>query len=1004
MEQPPPPPPPPPPLSTTPLRPPLSFSPFLVLDGGAPEDHGNGGSNINNINNDIPPPPPPPPPPPEQQDTNNGMMLPPPPPPPPPPQPFPEQQDTNNGMMLPPPPPPPQPFPEQQDTNNGMMLPPPPPPPPSTLLEVEGGGGPEQVEQQKLALSQACRELEHGRCQYAELEALLYLGSYMLSLSYSAPPSTTKDQLDASSGDSTTTIATKQVPLPVQEVVEEVLQTSALQQRQQHKQQEDETDSVIMTAAAALSSGPTSHYGAAEVASNTKKQQQQSQLHSFPPPGQWGHMAFTSLLAHSLQRAAQLASDITGGQSSHEQSPQQQEQQPPLFSNLVRHAKMARQLPTADDWLHYMDERIHEIKSYHARYDYDHDEHDDEKERIMMTTNMALATTAPRSLAANNKSNNNKQARRLASQGFDLASIARPWWSLSSLENQQFASPNEVLGKYLDLEQPTWMEIIQQLLRTAAAVTATEKERDAAKNKSESEPIQNKPSTTSTTTTTTTTIPSPPLLYTDFLQHLLQAPGLDGLVSESVKLRHRKVYGRFLHQLEDYLMNFLQRTQPLLNVARDLVEPTKRTFAQEWKQTGGYAAGGWQCRPAEAQWIITPEEVMAPENMMMMSTTITTSQDKAMATKQSLVMVGGTMDSQVKKDKDKGGNDNGTSAASGIDLSKYETADSLAQAVDGDLLKVELGRLGLKCGGTVLDRAKRLFVTKQYKHRSEWPRKILAKTQQTTQQTPQSLQIQQQQQAQSVSSSQQPASNAIATTKTMTTGGAPMVTDTAATGTAMKHERRVDLAQREAIVIALLHQVKPTLVATLRRVERRQGQTAKERETELEEDLFHGQQQQQLHGSSLLATDMGKKRKRNGEAGEEEEDDDDDDEAPIYNPKNVPLDWDGKPIPYWLFKLHGLNHYYECEICGGVYRGRRNFELHFADSKHAMGMKALGIPNTQHFHGITKIDDAKALWKTLQAQLTQTQFDASTQEEYEDSHGNVLSRTTYEDLARQGLL
>jgi splicing factor 3A subunit 3 len=31
-------------------------------------------------------------------------------------------------------------------------------------------------------------------------------------------------------------------------------------------------------------------------------------------------------------------------------------------------------------------------------------------------------------------------------------------------------------------------------------------------------------------------------------------------------------------------------------------------------------------------------------------------------------------------------------------------------------------------------------------------------------------------------------------------------------------------------------------------------------------------------------------------------------------------------------------------------------------------------------------------------------FDASKEEEYEDSNGNVLSRATYEDLARQGLL
>jgi splicing factor 3A subunit 3 len=186
-----------------------------------------------------------------------------------------------------------------------------------------------------------------------------------------------------------------------------------------------------------------------------------------------------------------------------------------------------------------------------------------------------------------------------------------------------------------------------------------------------------------------------------------------------------------------------------------------------------------------------------------------------------------------------------------------------------------------------------------------------------------------------------------------------------------------------------LGQLRPTLEATLRRVERRQTQTLEEQEKELEEELYEADVQ-----------DNQKERKDGDDS-----DDDDDDETPIYNPKNVPLDWDGKPIPYWLFKLHGLNHYYPCEICGGEsYRGRRNFELHFAEQKHALGMKSLGIPNTKHFHGVTKIEDATALWSTLQEKLTEGQFDTSREEEYEDSHGNVLSRTTYEDLARQGLL
>jgi splicing factor 3A subunit 3 len=207
-----------------------------------------------------------------------------------------------------------------------------------------------------------------------------------------------------------------------------------------------------------------------------------------------------------------------------------------------------------------------------------------------------------------------------------------------------------------------------------------------------------------------------------------------------------------------------------------------------------------------------------------------------------------------------------------------------------------------------------------------------------------------------------------------------------------KNERRVDIVRREAIVTALLSQLRPTLEATIRRTERRQTQTLLEREREVDEELF----------GSEIAEQASKKQKS---AKDDDSDDSDEDDAPVYNPKNIPLDWDGKPMPYWLYKLHGLQHYYDCQICGGeTYRGRRNFELHFADQKHALGMKSLGIPNTKHFHGVTKIDDAIELYKSLQGKLQEEQFDGTREEEYEDSHGNVLSRTTYEDLARQGLL
>ena len=49
-----------------------------------------------------------------------------------------------------------------------------------------------------------------------------------------------------------------------------------------------------------------------------------------------------------------------------------------------------------------------------------------------------------------------------------------------------------------------------------------------------------------------------------------------------------------------------------------------------------------------------------------------------------------------------------------------------------------------------------------------------------------------------------------------------------------------------------------------------------------------------------------------------------------YNPKNLPIGWDGKPIPYWLYKLHGLGKEFKCEICGGAsYWGVKAFEKQF---------------------------------------------------------------------------
>lgn len=399
--------------------------------------------------------------------------------------------------------------------------------------------------------------------------------------------------------------------------------------------------------------------------------------------------------------------------------------------------------------------------------------------------------------------------------------------------------------------------------------------------------------------------------FTDFLAFLSKGDsGLVEGISESTKLKERKKYVRFLVALENYLEGFLGRIQPLLSKDR-VTEAAVKDFQETWSKTGG--SPGWEAKPSEA-FLVTGSS--STENGA--------------------------------------ANDTTSNAPTKIDLSPYASAADLEKALDGDKLKAELTRLGLKCGGTVSDRAKRLFMTKDTPL-SELPKKLFAKKKATPAQT------------------------------NSDEGAAPVRVN-------VKNERRVDIARREVVVMAYLNQLKPILEATTRRTGRRETQTTNEREKEMDEDL---------HGS--LIEDARKKSSEGGKYSSDEDSDDED--APIYNPKGVPLGWDGKPIPYWLFKLHGLNHFYKCEICGGEsYRGRKNFETHFAEARHSYGMKSLGIPNTKHFHGVTKIEDAQILWEKLKNQLQQDQFDGTNGEEYEDSHGNVLSRATYEDLARQGLL
>jgi len=272
--------------------------------------------------------------------------------------------------------------------------------------------------------------------------------------------------------------------------------------------------------------------------------------------------------------------------------------------------------------------------------------------------------------------------------------------------------------------------------------------------------------------------------------------------------------------------------------------------------------------------------------------------------------------------------------------SMYSVQD--LEALGLQRLKEGLEALGMKCGGSLSDRAGRLFSVKGLAP-SDIPKNLLAK----------------------------------AAKKRKREGG--------------EAGDSRSVAEREFGVSFMMDQLLDVVEATKRHIEKRQTQLVEERAAELEEEEY----------GTLAGRTGGEGGGDDGEDEEEEEEDD----GPIYNPLNLPLGWDGKPIPFWLYKLHGLGVEYKCEICGGrSYWGRLAFDRHFQEARHAHGMRCLGIPNTKHFHGITIIEDAINLYSKLKDTIRFEQFDAATEEEFEDSEGNVLNRKTYEDLARQGLL
>jgi splicing factor 3A subunit 3 len=174
-------------------------------------------------------------------------------------------------------------------------------------------------------------------------------------------------------------------------------------------------------------------------------------------------------------------------------------------------------------------------------------------------------------------------------------------------------------------------------------------------------------------------------------------------------------------------------------------------------------------------------------------------------------------------------------------------------------------------------------------------------------------------------------------------------------------------------------------------VERKQGMTERERQQELDA----------LFAEDDAAAAAG--------GGKHDSDSDSEGEERIYNPLKLPLAWDGKPIPYWLYKLHGLGVEFTCEICGNfVYMGRRAFDKHFSEARHVYGLKCLGITGAGAgaglFREITGIDEALQLWDKIKKERKDKEVKEDSIVQMEDGEGNVMPERIYLDLQKQGIL
>lgn len=190
---------------------------------------------------------------------------------------------------------------------------------------------------------------------------------------------------------------------------------------------------------------------------------------------------------------------------------------------------------------------------------------------------------------------------------------------------------------------------------------------------------------------------------------------------------------------------------------------------------------------------------------------------------------------------------------------------------------------------------------------------------------------------------------------------------------------------------------------TLNEIERLELLTLRERELEKSDlkpsdtgefstiDIFYNYSLRSKHDN---------KDSNGANAGEEEEEDEN------VNPLNLPIGPDGRPMPFWLWKVKGLGHEFKCEICDNeIFKGRSNYLKHFKNETHIEGLKKIGINNNyQLFKDLNTKKEVLLLYNNLKKkQRNDIQF-LDNVEQVEDDEGNIMNKKVYDQLQKQGLL